>query len=314
MRISTSESWTNALANLQSAQERQTTANDQVSTQKVSTDLKGYGRSSEIIAAYQASKARTDSYVSVNSTVTERLNSQDLALNTTAQSATDAKDSILSAISSNNASDLMEQLQGAFSTALSGLNYEHNGQYLFAGGNNDTPPVSVSAMSQLSGVANGAAVFTNGNDKKASRIDANTTLQTGMLASDLGTKLMDLFKSVQDVDNGTSSDPNAPAGPFADPLTDDQKTYLTDLSQQFSALYTELTAQVALNGSYQNRVENTQKSLQGQSTSLSSLIGDRTDVDMSKAYSDLQQAQVAVQASAQVLSNLNQSSLLNLLK
>jgi flagellar hook-associated protein 3 FlgL len=35
---------------------------------------------------------------------------------------------------------------------------------------------------------------------------------------------------------------------------------------------------------------------------------------MAQAYSNLQQAQVAVQASAQVLANLNSTSLLNLLK
>ncbi|MCR6658686.1 MAG: hypothetical protein NVV72_04830 [Asticcacaulis sp.] len=39
MRISTSESWSNALNNLMSAQTRQQTANDQVATQKVATDL-----------------------------------------------------------------------------------------------------------------------------------------------------------------------------------------------------------------------------------------------------------------------------------
>ncbi|MEI9903998.1 MAG: flagellin [Asticcacaulis sp.] len=103
-------------------------------------------------------------------------------------------------------------------------------------------------------------------------------------------------------------------GPFGDELTDAQKTFLTSKSQEFSAEYDKLVEQTSLNGTMQNRVDNSQKSLQDQSDSLSGLVGDRTDADMSKAYSDLQQAQVAVQASAQVLANLNQTSLLNLLK
>jgi flagellar hook-associated protein 3 FlgL len=47
---------------------------------------------------------------------------------------------------------------------------------------------------------------------------------------------------------------------------------------------------------------------------MSQLVDDHTSADMPTAISNLQQAQVAVQASAQVLANLNQTSLLNLLK
>ena len=308
MRISTSESWHNALNNLQSAQQRQEDANNQVSTQKVATDLMGYGRSSEIISAYQSSLAKTNSYIAVNKTVTERLTSQDLALNTASQGAGDAKESIMNALASSSGSSMMESLSGNFATALQGLNFEHNGQYLFGGGKDDTAPVTATSMSGLAGVTSVDQVFVNGTVKKTSRIDASTSLQTGMLASDLGTKMMQTFKDIQDYNN----DPTT--GPFGDQLTEAQKAFLTAKSQEFSAEYDQLTAATSLNGTLQNRVDNSQKSLQGQSDSLSGLISDRTDVDLSKAYSDLQQAQVSVQASAQVLANLNQSSLLNLLK
>ena len=47
---------------------------------------------------------------------------------------------------------------------------------------------------------------------------------------------------------------------------------------------------------------------------LDGLIGGITDADMPKAISELEQAQVAVQASAQVFNSLSQSSLLDLLR
>ena len=308
MRISTSETWHNALNNLQSAQQRQEDANNQVSTQKVATDLMGYGRSSEIIAAYQSSLAKTNSFISVNTTVTERLNSQDLALNTASQGAGDAKQSVMDALASSSGSSLMESLRGNFATALQGLNFEHNGQYLFGGGNDDTAPVTATSLSDLSAVTNVDTVFANGTVKKTSRIDASTSLQTGMLASDLGKAMMQTFKDIQ----AYNDDPTT--GPFGDQLTEAQKAFLTSKSTEFSNEYNQLTEATSLNGTLQNRVDNSQKSLQGQSDSLSGLVSGRTDVDLSKAYSDLQQAQVSVQASAQVLANLNQSSLLNLLK
>ncbi|MDI7775495.1 flagellin [Asticcacaulis sp. EMRT-3] len=309
MRISTGQIWANSLNNLMQAQQRENEANTQVSTQKVATDLAGYGSTSGVIAAYQSSLATTTGYLGVAQTVTDRLSSQDTALTTTSQSASDAKDSIMSALASNDGSTVMQSLQGAFSEALDGLNYEHNGSYLFAGGNDNTPPVSIGSMSQLSGSSvTVASVFTNGTVKKSSTIDSNTTLQTGMLASDLGTKLMQVFKDVQDYND----DPTT--GPFANPLTDAQTTFLTTKAQEFSDAYSGLVNQTSLNGVMQKRVDNTTTSLQGQSDSLNQLITTRTSVDMSTAITDLQQAQVAVQASAQVLASLNSSSLLNLLK
>ena len=308
MRISTAESWSNALNNLMTAQTRQESANNQVSTQKVATDLAGYGRTSEIIASYQSSLSRTNSYLDVTQTVADRLSSQDIALTTTGDAVTSAKDSIMSSLANATGTTLMLDLQGSFSAALSGLNYRHNGQYLFNGGNDNDTPVSITSMSQLAGVTSSTDVFTNGTVKKSSQIDAGTTIQTGMLASDVGGPLMDLYKQIQDYNDDPAT------GPFGDQLTDAQKDFLTTKSQEFGKLYDQTLQFSALNGTMQKRVENTQTSLQGQADSMSQLVDDRTSADMATAYSNLQQAQVAVQASAQVLANLNQTSLLNLLK
>lgn len=308
MRISTSETWSNALSNLMLAQQRQNTANDQLSTQKVATDLMGYGRTSEIIASYQSSLSRTNAYIDVTQTVSDRLDSQDIALTTTGDAITGAKDQIMSALANADGTTLMVDMQGSFAATLSGLNFQHNGQFLFAGGSDNGAPVAATSLSQLGGLTSISDAFTNGTVKKSSQIDANTNIQTGMLASDLGTKVMTIFKEIQNYNDDPAT------GPFGATLTDAQKAFLTTKSQEFSAAYDEVLQQSSLNGTMQKRVENTQTSLKGQASSLSNLVEDRTAADMSKAYTDMQQAQVAVQASAQVLANLSSSSLLNILK
>jgi flagellar hook-associated protein 3 FlgL len=310
MRISTTDTWATALNNLQQAQQRQNDANTQVSTQKVATDLMGFGRTSEVIASYQAALSRTSGYVDVNNTVSDRLASQDTALGTTSQAASDAKDSIMTALANGDGTSLMLSLEGNFDTALDGLNFTHNGQYLFGGGNDSNLPVKVNSLSALGALpANGASqAFANGTVKKTSQIDANTTLQTGMLASDLGQAMMQTFQDIKQF-NDTNVD-----GPFGTTLTQAQKDFLTTKSKEFSDEYAQLLQQQAINGTMQKRVDNTTTSLNGQVSQLKTLIGDKTDADMATAYSKLQQAQVAVQASAQVLSGLNQFSLLNFLK
>lgn len=308
MRISTGMIWGNALGNLMSAQERMAKANDQVSTQKVATDLMGHGRASEIIAAYQSALGKAEGFIEVNQTVSDRLNSQDLALTTASDSAGNGKDAIMNALASGDGSALMTAMQGAFSTALDGLNYMHNGQYLFGGGNDDKSPVTVRSLSELAALPAVSDAFQNGDIRKTSRIDTHTTVQTGMLGNELGEELMQIFADIQQYND----DPLT--GPFGANLTDAQKTFLTTKSQELNAQYDKLVQQTSLNGTMQNRVDNTTKSLEGQVKSMSGLISDRTDVDLAKAYTDLQMAQVSVQASAQVLSNLSQVSLLNLLK
>ena len=55
------------------------------------------------------------------------------------------------------------------------------------------------------------------------------------------------------------------------------------------------------------------KGHQSQLNSLDELVANRTDADMAVAITDLQLSQVAIQASAQVISQLRQVSLLNYL-
>jgi len=53
---------------------------------------------------------------------------------------------------------------------------------------------------------------------------------------------------------------------------------------------------------------------QAQQTQLVELIGNRTDADMAQAVTDLNLSQIAIQASAQVINQLRDVSLLNLLR
>ena len=216
----------------------------------------------------------------------------------------------MSALASGDGTALMTALDGNFSEALDGLNYQSDGQYLFGGGNDTNPPVTVNSLTALGALpANGAGqAFANGTVKKTSQVDANTSVQTGMLATSLGQQMMQTFQDIQQF-NDTNPD-----GPFGANMTDAQKTFLTTKSTEFNNEYNALLQQQALNGTMQNQVTNTTTSLQGQVSQLQSQIGDKTNVDMATAYTNLQQAQAAVQASAQVLSTLNQFSLLNYLK
>ncbi len=305
MRISTGQMWGNALSNLMQAQVRKDEANNQLSTQKVATDFAGYGRGAEIIAAYQSSLERITGYSQVAQSVSDRLDSQNIALERASDGIATGKDGIMDAIASKSLDGLTTVLQSSYMAFADGLNYKHQGTYLFGGGNEGEAPLSANSLSDLAGTA-AADVFKNGSVKKASKIDATTTLQTGMLASEIGSEGVTLFREMK-----AFIDANAP---MQGAMTDAQQATLQGFATRMSAAYTKMVDQTALNGTFQNRVENTLKSLEGQESSLSSLIANKTDINMAEAYTKLEQADLTVQAASQVVANLKSVSLLDLLR
>jgi len=72
--------WDSALFNLLQAQSRHADINKQIGTEKIATDIGGYGRQSEVIANYQASAKSIDTYTQLARSVGDRLNVQNLAL------------------------------------------------------------------------------------------------------------------------------------------------------------------------------------------------------------------------------------------
>ena len=199
----------------------------------------------------------------------------------------------------------MTTLQSYFGQAAASLNTQYNGHYLFAGGKVDTPPVAVQTLAGLAAPPPGG-VFQNDQLAATSRLDESTTVQSGMLASNIGTNLFNAFASVQAFDQG-------PGGPFSGQLTQAQLNYLTSMLPTFDSVGQGLTNTTATNGLLQARVDQAQTTQQDRQTTLQVMIGGITDVDMAEAASRLSQSQVAVQASAHIFASLQNSSLLSIL-
>jgi flagellar hook-associated protein 3 FlgL len=96
--------------------------------------------------------------------------------------------------------------------------------------------------------------------------------------------------------------------------TEAQKLWLADQLSRIDAAVKSTVDIASRNGSLQKRMEQITTSHEAQKISLDELVSDRTDADMAKAVTDLELSQVAVQASAQVVSQLREVSLLNYLR
>lgn len=304
-RISTSGNYSVVLANLTLAQQRQLTAGQQVSSQKLAQDLKGYAGKAETLTAMQAVKAKVDGLLDQNKILGARFADQDTALNQLTDSAQAGRDAIADALASGRVDTLMQQMGGAFSDATTALNTKSQGTYLFAGGQVTTQPFTATSMSDLTSGPALTTFFHNDQYVSSNKLDENATINGGMLASNLGSGLMQAFKDIQ-----AYQDAN---GPFTGDMTTAQRTFLESELSKFDTEHTNLINSTAQNGQVAKRIDAAGVALSNRSDSLEGMLGDVTNVNMADAVSRLQASQIAVQASAQVFTTLQNSSLLNYL-
>lgn len=303
-RVSTFGNYQSALLDLMTAQTRAQDAQERVSTQKVATDLSGFGRSSETLTALKSSQSRIQGFIDTGETVASRLESQALALNRIADGVSGAREAIAAALASGRTDGLMLELQGHYQITQDGLNARHQNRYLFAGGQSANAPVTAMTMADLSDLPVAGDAFVNDELKQVSRLDEGTWVETGFLAHEIGQESFDIFHEIQRFHEAT---------PMNGGMDDDTRDFLTEVMRRLDGARETVTNFGARNGSLQNRVESIVAAQTTQKVALDEMLSKKTDADLAQALTDLELSQVAIQASAQVINQLRQVSLLNFL-
>lgn len=308
-RVSTTGNYNQVLSNIMAAQQRQMEAGNQVATQKKGSDLKDFSRNADMLTAMRSIDVRLGGYLEQNKLISDKMTTQDFGLNQVAESADGVRQAIAEALASGRADTLMQDIQGYFRNSVEGMNARYGGKYLFAGGKIDTQPVTATTLSDLTnpGTPLISDFFQNDDFITQAKIDDSTTVNTGLLADNLGTDLLQAFKDIQVFEEGGS-------GPFTGELTTAQQTFLEGILATWDTVHKDIINETARNGMVQKRVESVKKDLVSRQDSLQGMIGEIADADMTQAATALQQAQLSVQAAAQVFLTLQNSSLLNVLQ
>lgn len=305
-RITTASYYSAVLADLMNAQSRENIANQQVATGKLGNDLMSFGSQTRNIIAAQTVKARVDGMVSQLNNLQVKMNFQQSAVQQISDVAGQLKNSLTNAMATGQGDSIMNDLQSFFSQTAQALNTQYGGDYLFSGGQSQTKPFTATALSDLTTQPSTAYFFKDGNLVPTSQIDDSTSIQTGFLATTLGKSLMDSFQSIEAFQQSA-------AGNFGGPLTNAQQTFLTSAVTQLNTVINSTTQTTAQGGDMQARVKTAITAQTDRQATLTTSLGDMTDVNMAQAAANLTQAQTAVQASAQVFMTLKGMTLLNYL-
>jgi flagellar hook-associated protein 3 FlgL len=305
--VSTASMFQSVLYNIQNEQQQLNVASTQAGSEVIGNSLQAYGSQAEQLVATNSLQSQVTGYITNNNLLSEKLSVQSQALQQVSDAAQSAVTGINDAIANNDPTGLTTALQAALSSAASALNTTYNGQYIFAGEATSTQPFTASSLSDLPATSTPAAIstlFANGSTAPVSRLNSNTTTTTGFLASDVGAPLATALTAFQNYVSST---------PLSTPLTADQSTELQSLQTQFNAALTSANALSAQNGVIQSQVSTNLTDLTDQQTALQGVATNITSVNLGQVETNITLAQNALQASADVFTTLQSSSLLNLL-
>jgi flagellar hook-associated protein 3 FlgL len=294
------------LAQYQATNARLFQDQQQISTGKIAQQYKDIPSQTGVLLSAQSLYARTTQFQQTNKELASTLDIQDTTLNQVATSSQDLREALLNGTSLGSGGTLMQQVDGAFQQVLSVLNTQVNGAYIFGGTRSDQPPVTAQTLSDLQAAPAASNVFANNQQRIGVSIDTGETMQYNFLADEVGGQLMDSMKQIADYNAG-------PNGPFGAVLTDAQQTFLAGQAHNLESITANINQLVARNGQFQNQVDAADQRHAQTSTNVQGFISDIADADVAQAVTNLNQDQVTLQASARVIAELQQNSLLNYL-
>jgi flagellar hook-associated protein 3 FlgL len=308
-RIATAQQSQYFLQQIEAASGALNTTQQQIASGDNSTTYAGFGTQTQVLQATMSANARNSAYQTATSLAVTQADIQDTQLTGLSGLATQLNTAISTAVSSNDPSTLMSQVQSIFNQAVSILNSQDaNGAYIYGGGNDSTPPVSVSSLSQLASLGSISSAFTNGNNIKSVQVADGQSVTYGVTASSVATGLMQELQNIAQFDQGGSGDFTGSTS-----LSGTQSSFLTGAMTSLSTVGSNLNNATAQNGDNYSALKNAQTQQSTMATLYTGFISNIQDTNMAQAATQLSLDQTQLQAALQVTASLNNLTLLNFL-
>jgi flagellar hook-associated protein 3 FlgL len=291
----------------QRIQSRLTETQAQISSGKVGDSYADVDNRAGVLAAAKSKTARTETLMASAKEVQTKLSMQDVHLQSLGDLADQLREAISTAVSTGRAEGLMESARGIYKSAAGILNSQADGVYFYGGTRTDVPPVNAATLDEMQAAPLLSGVFENTNIRQSHTVEEGVSMETGLLASELGTDLFQMLRDLADMNLSVD-------GPFGSELNPAQTSFLEGQLTQIQGVTREINTFAAVNGVRFNQVEDVVTRHGDMTAELTKFIGDIEDVDLAEAITRLNQDQAAQQAAARMIASLQDNSLLNYLR
>src|ERR1700733_11349727 len=170
-RIATAQQSAYFLSQINKTSAALNTTNQQIASQDVATTYSGFGDQTQVLTASISANARNDAYTAATNLATTQADLQDTQLTNLGTLVTQLQKAVSDAVSNNDPTTLMGQVQSIFDQATAILNSKDaNGDYIYSGGKTDTAPVTVNSLSALVVLPSVSGAFANADQKKSVQV------------------------------------------------------------------------------------------------------------------------------------------------
>jgi flagellar hook-associated protein 3 FlgL len=245
--------------------------------------------------------ARQEAHNTVAKRLGTTLTIQDANISSVESSTDSMRVEVLKAIGTGQSPGLQEAIDAAFQQVRAALNANEGGVPLFAGSQTGELPFKPQSLADLASMP-AADAFTNDGVRAKARVAEGLDVEFGVLASDLGSKIMDGFRIL------------AQAGPFGEKVTPDQTAALNDAMKQIEDGLTQVRSINAENGRKHAQIETLEGRAEDRTLLLNELISRNEDADLAQVASDLTQRRTVLEASYSVFSRLSDLNLMQFLR
>lgn len=286
---------------IQRSQQKLSAAQLQLATGKRAGDYADLGTESVRTLSAHSLLARQKAQGTVANRLGTTLSIQDANVSSVDSAAESMRVEVLRAIGTGDSAGLQEAIESAFQQVRAALNADEGGVPLFAGSQTDKLPFKPTSLADLA-ITPAADVFTNDGVRGSARVAEGMDVEYGILASDVGTKLMEGFRTL------------AQMGPIGDQVTAAQKAALSTAVQEIQDGLAQVRSVNAENGRKQTQIETLGARAEDRSILLKDLIARSEDADLGEVASELTSRRTVLEASYSVFSQLSGLSLVNFLR
>lgn len=300
-RVATGPVTHTMLSGMQRVQQKLADSLTQQSTQKKANDYGALGIDTSRLLSARSMLARQEAQKSVGSHVQTTLEFYNTSLTGLDTGIEKLRKALLEVVGTGNGSGIQAMIEDTFKDLRGALNTAVAGQPIFAGSQTDNDPFTPAKLADLVGL-DPADAFTNDQVKTSAQLADGVNMEFGIVASDVGLKLVQAFKTL------------AEAGEFGESPTDAQIAAVRDAMGQLEGGLHDVRSISANNGRKQNQVDTLVERGGDRQVMLKKVIGDAEDADLVQVQIDIVASQTILTASYSVFSRLSEMSLANYLR
>lgn len=305
-RISTYNSFNFGTQGLLQGQANMAKAQEQASSQKNATDLKGYGTQAKQLVNAKTMATMLEKRTEDLKALQARADIEAAGLSSFTEAISALRSSLGNAVANESGAGFAAALETALATTISAANLEFAGQSIFGGNRAYDAPFINADLNTLAAQPNTDAQWLDTGANRTITLEKGHNIELSKSAEELFKPFVELVRNIRAWENANT--------PISGKLTASQMAFLKTQFTAIGAIETTALENESAAGIVNKQISDTIETNENRLSTLNGVVGKIENVDLAEVATRLSAAQTQYQASASIFGQLKDLNLLQFLR